>query len=150
MQSSSLITVSRRQLIGVFNSGEVGAGKLVLFPSHQKRRKLDFVLLPKNAKSTESTTYLVKGDSQESDDAAANICDGELVIVRNAFKSEELPGRMCILRLYRSEITLKRVEILPEGRVKLLCNNPAYDDIECDDGDVEVLGIVVGIHRDYF
>ena len=88
----------------------------------------------------ESFLLEVRGDSM----SGAGIEDGDSVIVERHDSPED--GEIVAALLYGETVTVKR--LLREGeRVRLRAENPVYEDIVVDGGDVVIQGRVRGLIR---
>jgi len=84
----------------------------------------------------------VQGDSMRED----GILDGDLVAVRRA--SEARDGQTVVARL-DDEITIKRLQLKPDGSIRLLPRNPDYAAIEVKpDQDFAIEGVYCGLIRE--
>lgn len=84
----------------------------------------------------------VQGDSMRDD----GILDGDLVAVRRA--SEARSGQTVVARL-DDEITIKRLQVEADGRIRLLPRNPDFPPIEIAPGqDFAIEGVYCGLIRE--
>ena len=84
----------------------------------------------------------VQGDSMRED----GILDGDLVAVHRA--SEARDGQTVVARL-DDEITIKRLQLKPDGSIRLLPRNPDYAAIEVKpDQDFAIEGVYCGLIRE--
>jgi repressor LexA len=83
----------------------------------------------------------VKGDSMKD----ASLLDGDLVVVQ-----KNCPTKVgdIVVAVVDSHITVKYLRQQPDGRFFLQAANPAFADI-LPEGELEVLGVVVGQFRSY-
>jgi len=124
--------------------GRVAAGAPILAQEFWETTiELDRSLLGKSADAVNFALH-VSGDSMIGD----GIHDGDLVLVRQ--QSTARPGEIVVARI-DDEATVKR--FYPEGeRIRLQPSNPRLAPIYVspDDGrDVQILGVVVGLFRQY-
>lgn len=124
--------------------GRVAAGEPILAQeSWDSAIEVDRALLGKNADAVNFALH-VSGDSMIGD----GIHDGDLVLVRE--QPTARPGEIVVARI-EDDATVKR--FYPEGeRIRLQPSNPRlapiYVDSE-DARDVQILGVVVGLFRQY-
>ena len=84
----------------------------------------------------------VQGDSMRDD----GILDGDLVAVRRA--SEARSGQTVVARL-DDEITIKRLQVESDGRIRLLPRNPDFAAITVEPGqDFAIEGVYCGLIRE--
>ena len=77
----------------------------------------------------------------------AGINEGDIVVIRR--QSSANPGDI-VVALVDGENTLKRLQIDQERQtVKLIAENPAYEDMEFKDDEIEVQGRMVSLLRRY-
>ena len=98
--------------------------------------------IDRNLARSGGTFFLrVKGDSMIN----ASICEGDLALIR---PQEVANNRDIVVALVDGEATLKRF-YRENGRIRLQPENPNYPPIiiSGDDGDVSIVGKVVGIYR---
>lgn len=124
--------------------GRVAAGAPILAQeSWESTIEVDRSLLGKNAEAV-NFALRVNGDSMIGD----GIHDGDLVLVRQ--QPTARPGEIVVARI-DDEATVKR--FYPEGeRIRLQPSNPRLQPIYvgADDArDVQILGVVVGLFRQY-
>lgn len=124
--------------------GRVAAGQPILAQeSWDSAIEVDRGLLGKNAHAVNFALH-VSGDSMIGD----GIHDGDLVLVRQ--QPTARPGEIVVARI-EDEATVKR--FYPEGeRIRLQPSNPRLAPIYVGSGDardVQILGVVVGLFRQY-
>jgi repressor LexA len=124
--------------------GKVAAGAPILAQeSWETAIEMDRGLLGRNADAVNFALH-VSGDSMIGD----GIHDGDLVLVRQ--QPTARPGEIVVARI-DDEATVKR--FYPEGeRIRLQPSNPRLSPIYVgpEDGrDVQILGVVVGLFRQY-
>jgi len=84
----------------------------------------------------------VQGDSMRED----GILDGDLVAVHRASQARD--GQTVVARL-DDEITIKRLQLKPDGSIRLLPRNPDYAAIEVKpDQDFAIEGVYCGLIRE--
>ena len=85
----------------------------------------------------------VRGDSM----TGAGIHEGDIAVIRR--QSSAKSGDI-VVALVNGENTLKRLHIDPKRqKVKLIAENPGYEDIEVDNNELEVQGRLVSLLRRY-
>lgn len=124
--------------------GRVAAGAPILATeSSDEAIEVDRSLLGKNAEAVNFALH-VNGDSMIGD----GIHDGDLVLVRQ--QPTARPGEIVVARI-EDEATVKR--FYPEGeRIRLQPSNPRLAPIyvgSSEGRDVQILGVVVGLFRQY-
>ncbi len=99
------------------------------------------LLLPQEwAKDAQVFLLRVKGDSMQD----AHIVAGDLALVRQQSHAEN--GEIVVARIHQADLTLKRF-YRRSGRVILKADNSAYDPIEVEGDEIEVLGKLIGVFR---
>ena len=130
----------------VENDGLVAAGRVVPFPA-QIQKPAILALLPHEASMAERgyiRTMTVNGNSLED----IGIFDGDSVIVKKAFNKREITSKtVCIVYIpANGEVCAKRVRFA-EGRVALESCNRDVPPMFFHPDDIEIRGIVIGMHR---
>lgn len=130
---------SDEQVVGIPLLGRVAAGEPILaVENYETSLRIDQSLLPHTG---QIFALVVKGDSMIED----GIFDGDTIFVRQARTCRN--GEMAVV-MVEGEATVKR--FFKEGqRIRLQPANSAMSPIYVDaaDGDVEVVGLVVGVFR---
>jgi repressor LexA len=84
----------------------------------------------------------VQGDSMRDD----GILDGDLVAIRRAIEARN--GQTVVARL-DDEITIKRLQVESDGRIRLLPRNPDFAAITVEPGqDFAIEGVYCGLIRE--
>lgn len=112
--------------------GQVGAGKLLLFPSDHDSPP---------AADSEHIAFEVCGDSLESDDPRTSIFNGDVLVCRTRFTEEEAVKRLCVVRVNRSELLVRKLARCSEC-VELRPTNPAYPVQRVEPEAVEIIAVV--------
>ena len=117
--------------------GRVQAGLPVLAEENQEGT----IPLPREWAPDEKVFLLrVKGDSMKN----AHILPGDLAVVRQQPNAEN--GEIVVARLHESDATLKRF-YRRGNKIVLKAENPKYDPIEVTQGEVEIVGKLIGLYR---
>lgn len=82
----------------------------------------------------------VRGDSM-----ADSILDGDVVLLERAPPARD--GLVCAVRVEDDDVTLKYVDRLAGGRVRLRAHNPAYAPRDLPAGAVQIDGVMRGLLR---
>jgi repressor LexA len=117
--------------------GRVQAGLPVLAEENREGT----IRLPREWASDDKVFLLrVKGDSMKD----AHILPGDLALVRQQPNAEN--GEIVVARIYQSDATLKRF-YRRGSKIVLKAENVKYDPIEVSNGEVEVVGKLIGVYR---
>ncbi len=118
--------------------GEVAAGRPIEPVVDEERIAVPEELVRKPS----SFALRVSGESMRDE----GILDGDLVVVESRPTAES--GEL-VVALVRGEATIKRFHREPHGRVRLQPANERMAPLLCDERDVEIRGVVVGLVRRY-
>lgn len=119
--------------------GRIAAGK----PVHAIEVR-ETIAIPADMVGKHETYALrVQGDSMVQD----HVLDGDYVIVEK--RSWATDGEMVVALIRNEEATLKRFRRDTGGRIRLEPANPAYAPLVCEEQDVTIQGVVIGILRKY-
>jgi repressor LexA len=134
-RQSSLYT--SEQINGVPILGRVQAGLPVLAEENREGT----IPLPREwARDDKVFLLRVMGDSMKD----AHILPGDLALVRQQPNAES--GEIVVARVHQSDATLKRF-YRRGGKIVLKAENEKYDPIEVSNGEVEVVGKLIGLYR---
>jgi len=118
--------------------GEVAAGGPVLADEERGER----MSLEDGTGARPGDFFLrVKGDSM----TGAGIRSGDTVVVREDVSPPD--GSICVVMVGGEEATVKRIRREEAGRLRLIPENPDYDEVTTD--EARILGRVVGVMRRY-
>ncbi len=120
-------------------AGRVAAGKPIEAILDYETVKVPEEMLSRG----ENFALRVRGDSMIGD----GICDGDVIIVRRSGSAEN--GQTVVALIDEREATVKRFRRNKDGTVTLSPTNPAFQEIVCEEGRVNIQGIVVGLLRKY-
>lgn len=134
-------------LIYVPDMGQIGAGTVVDFIPKNKK-----VLIPRPPHTTDADeifTHDVSGDSlYNPDDPAMSAYNGDRLICKGNFDISEIkPHKVCIVFVLTTTERLAKQVIVKNDRVFLKSLNPAYPERRFSIHDIEVKGIVIGVHH---
>lgn len=82
----------------------------------------------------------------EGDSMQPTLLDGDLVLIDTAQKDIRQQDRIWAVS-YGELGMIKRVRRMPDGSYRLLSDNPAVPPVECNDGEMHVVGRVIWIGR---
>lgn len=137
----------RTPFVKLRHYGEVSAGKVIAFPTdHIKTIEIPLSEQLKNPKN--AIAYTVLGNCLETNDPLTSIYDGDTIIAKTIFEKAEVCNKICILRIYGSEILAKRVGCgNSDDTLTLLPSNPNFLPITVKAEEVEILAVVVEFIR---
>jgi repressor LexA len=134
-RQSSLYTAEQINEVPIL--GRVQAGLPVLAEENREGT----IPLPREwARDDKVFLLRVKGDSMKD----VHILPGDLALVRQQANAES--GEIVVARVHRSDATLKRF-YRRGGKIVLKAENEKYDPIEVSNGEVEVVGKLIGLYR---
>lgn len=93
------------------------------------------------ARSPGTSVFRVRGDAL----AEEQVCDGDLVLVQAAAEAREGDT---VVAAVRGEVMVKRFH-REAGKVALRSAGGRLDPVVCEEGEVEVRGVVVAVIRKY-
>jgi repressor LexA len=77
----------------------------------------------------------------------AGILAGDFVVVQSQLRARS--GDIVVALLDNEQVILKRIRYAPPNRVRLLCDNPAGEELVVDDSRIVIQGRVIGQVRRY-
>src|SRR5450631_1167517 len=118
--------------------GSIAAGT----PIHAQEYVEDLIAVPSEMVRNIENAFLlrIKGDSMSGE----GIMPRDLVVIKPQITANH--GDL-VAALLGDEATVKRIHFLPNG-VRLMPANPAYNPIEVQQEDAQIIGKVVGLIRD--
>jgi len=102
----------------------------------------ELVKVPANMVRKNTYALQVKGNSMVDD----NILDGDIVIIEKSISAEN--GQSVVALINNEQVTLKKFYIEADG-VRLQPANPDMEPIILKNEDVQVLGVVSGVIRNF-
>jgi repressor LexA len=120
-------------------AGRIAAGK----PIHAIEDTETVAIPADMVGKLETYALRVQGDSMIQD----HVLDGDYVIVEK--RSWATDGEMVVALLRSEEATLKRFRRDKGGRIRLEPANPAFAPLVCEERDLTIQGVVIGILRKY-
>jgi len=102
----------------------------------------ELVKVPANMVRKNTYALQVKGNSMVDD----NILDGDIVIIEKCISAEN--GQSVVALINNEQVTLKKFYIEADG-VRLQPANPDMEPIILKNEDVQVLGVVSGVIRNF-
>jgi SOS-response transcriptional repressor LexA len=123
--------------------GEVGAGRVVPFVP---REETVTVIVPRGVADRDHIgTLVVRGPSLSNE----GIFDGDILVFRTNIQSSEITHQtICIVRFDTGELQAKKV--VYDGRGHTIClrsSGGGIEDVFYPVDQIEILGIVIGMHR---
>lgn len=126
-------------------NGKISAG-VGLMPDNSADLQCAFrkdYIKRKGGKPDNMSLIKVAGDSMEP-----TLLDGDLVLINHSRNTVAPQGGIYAISI-GSEIMIKRIQLLfPENRLRILSDNPHYEPIEADPGQVKINGKVIWFGRD--
>ena len=130
-----VLPVEASEMITIPLLGWVAAGQPVdLFEQHES------ISVPANMVRKDTYALRVRGDSMIDD----NIEDGDVIVVEKRATAEN--GQSVVAMINGETVTLKKFYIEKDG-VRLQPANPSMNPIYLKNGDIQILGIVMGVIR---
>lgn len=117
--------------------GKITAGKPIERVEHNEQVKV-----PANMVRKDTYALRVSGHSMIDD----NIQDGDIVIIEKRVSAEN--GQSVVALINNEQVTLKKFYIEADG-IRLQPANPAMEAIILKNEEVEVLGVVTGVIRQF-
>lgn len=136
----------RTPFVKVQHYGQVAAGKVIPFPS-DSLKTIEVPLSANLRNPKHIIAYTVLGDCLATADPRTSIYDGDDIVARTVFEKSEVCNRICILRIYGSEMLAKRIRCNKDGTLTLSPSNPNTFPITLPAEEVEVLAVVVEFIR---
>ena len=102
----------------------------------------DLVKVPANMVRRNTYALKVQGDSMIDD----NILDGDIVVIEKQVSAEN--GQSVVALINNEQVTLKKFYIESDG-IRLQPANPEMEPIYLKNEDVQVLGVVSGVIRNF-
>lgn len=139
----SVLTEGRGKTARVPVVGNIACG----LPQYADENIVETMQLPTSLTGNrECVLFHAKGNSMIN----AGIEDGDLVLVRRECTAES--GQIVVALVDRDEATLKRYVPLPDGRIALKPENPAFEPIIIDpeEKDLEIQGIAFKVIKDLY
>jgi len=102
----------------------------------------ELVKVPANMVRKNTYALQVKGSSMIDD----NILDGDIVIIEKSISAEN--GQSVVALINNEQVTLKKFYIEADG-IRLQPANPDMEPIILKNEDVQVLGVVAGVIRNF-
>ena len=130
-----VLPVEASEMMTIPLLGWVAAGQPVdLFEHHES------ISVPANMVRKDTYALRVRGDSMIDD----NIEDGDVIVVEKRATAEN--GQSVVAMINGETVTLKKFYIEKDG-VRLQPANPSMNPIYLKNGDIQILGIVMGVIR---
>jgi len=130
-----VLPVEASEMITIPLLGWVAAGQPVdLFEQQES------ISVPANMVRKDTYALRVRGDSMIDD----NIEDGDVIVVEKRATAEN--GQSVVAMINGETVTLKKFYIEKDG-VRLQPANPSLNPIYLKNGDIQILGIVMGVIR---
>jgi len=132
-------------IVEVENEGLVAAGRTLAFPAPEST---SIIALPERyadfAKTGKIKTLTVSGNSL----LGIGLHDGDELICKQAFSKKEIgPNTICIVYIPAlGEVVAKKIRFVA-GELVLRSCNPDVPDIKARENDVDIRGVVIGLHR---
>ncbi|MDX8404366.1 MAG: transcriptional repressor LexA [Mariprofundaceae bacterium] len=134
-ETADVLPVEAADMVEVPLLGWVAAGQPVDMFEQQER-----ISVPANMVRKDTYALRVRGDSMIDD----HIEDGDIIVVEKRATAEN--GQSVVAMINGETVTLKKFYIEKEG-VRLQPANPSLQPIYLKNGDIQILGIVMGVIR---
>lgn len=132
---ADVLPVEVSDMVSIPLLGWVAAGQPVdLFEQQES------ISVPANMVRKDTYALRVRGDSMIDD----NIVNGDVIVVEKRATAEN--GQSVVAMINGETVTLKKFYIEKDG-VRLQPANPALNPIHLKNGDIQILGIVMGVIR---
>jgi len=134
-ETASVLPVEAAEMVDIPLLGWVAAGQPVDLFEQQEN-----ISVPANMVRKDTYALRVRGDSMIDD----NIEDGDVIVVEKRATAEN--GQSVVAMINGETVTLKKFYIEKDG-VRLQPANQALSPIYLKNGDIQILGIVMGVIR---
>lgn len=123
--------------------GQIGAGTILKFTPRGER----WIIQPLSSHMDETLFAMtVSGTSLKGDE----IFDGDVLVCTRKLDGRQIAsGALCIVELPDKEMTVKHVFFEPEGYIRLVSSNPAFEDRYFEPELVTILAVVTSSFREY-
>ena len=134
-ETAEVLPVEAAEMVSIPLLGWVAAGQPVDLIEQQES-----VSVPAHMVRKDTYALRVRGNSMIDD----NIEDGDIIVVEKRATAEN--GQSVVAMINGETVTLKKFYIEKNG-VRLQPANPSLDPIYLKNGDIQILGIVMGVIR---
>ncbi len=134
-ETAEVLPVEAAEMVSIPLLGWVAAGQPVDLIEQQES-----VSVPAHMVRKDTYALRVRGDSMIDD----NIEDGDIIVVEKRATAEN--GQSVVAMINGETVTLKKFYIEKNG-IRLQPANPSLDPIYLKNGDIQILGIVMGVIR---
>lgn len=138
LNTSTLYCVKRAEQISVPHIGEIGAGQVVEFHSHRR----EFISLPSSETKKVVSQGIVAGRVSGNSLRDAGIDDGDGLICRTIFESDEVRNGKLVVAQTPWGCLVKFI-YFGKNEIILRSANPAYEDLYLEPDDVKINAIVI-------